>query len=762
MELAKITQLMENPNCRLISIVGPGGVGKTRLAVQAALMHLRSFPDGVYFVPLEVVHSADQLVETISRTVGLVPGSGQDLQQALFDFLRLKRVLLVLDNLEHLLEGRSLLLEMLQAASFARILVTSRERLMLQAEFLLELGGLSFPTSEQVAATDGSGQMLSDTRRYPAVQLLLERSSRLRPDVAIRPAALQSNTSAGEMEAAVKICQLVEGLPLGIELAASWTHDFSFVQIADEIKNSLDFLATTNMLDLPERHHSMRASFEHSWDLLSETEQEIFCKLSVFPGSFSVHAAQEVAGAAFPWLMRLENKSLIRRVAFGRYDLHPLIRQFACQKLRQFSRKIEDQVRQQHAVFFCAFIKERGIDLRSLRQLQALTEMDKEDDNINAAWEWAVEHHSIDLLRQASFGLFYFLESRSRWQEGEAWTNKAALQLQKNEVSSSGKDLLAFLLAVQGWFACRLTHFEQSQDVLVRSLQLFQGRESGTERTFAHFALGFLSVWMGDFKQAYTHLSVSLSLAEKTGDVWSAAWAREILAEMAFESGQEGIDEKIFLQLLGLFDQIGEQRGKSRALNYLGNIAMAEERYADAHHYFEAMLTSMERFGDIWGAAGGYNKLGQLAVATGKYEQAWALFHRGIDLIQKTGDQRRTAYLLGALGEVASALDKKDEAKKFFSKAFIIVDRMRNLSLAQDILTCAAAAFRHFNQQERSAELLGLVVANQVGDRLTADRAVRLIQDITISSSPALTVDQENLQPIWDAVENFLQEGVPL
>jgi predicted ATPase/DNA-binding SARP family transcriptional activator len=762
MELANLTRLMENPSCRLISIIGPGGVGKTRLAVQTALMHLHSFPDGVCFVPLDAVNSADHLAESISRTIGLVPAGGQDLQEALFDFIRLKRVLLVLDNLEHLLEGRSLLLELLQAASFARIIVTTRERLMLQAEFLLQLSGLPFPTNDQMMAAEDNGHMLVETNHYPAVQLLFERSSRLRPDIAVHLDEQQVDTNDAEIEAAVKICQLVEGLPLGIELAASWAHNFTFGQIADEIKSSLDFLATTNMLDLPERHHSLRASFEHSWDLLSETEQEIFCKLSVFPGSFAVSAAQDVAGAAFPWLMRLENKSLIRRVAFGRYDLHPLIRQFAGHKLRQFSRKIEDQVRQQHAQFFCVYMKERGIDLRALRQLQALTEMDLELENIRAAWDWVVEHNSIDLLRQAAFGLFYYLETRSRWQEGETSFSKASLQLKKINSGQNTQDLLAFMLAVQGWFACRLTHFEQAHELLTSSLKLFPGGEPGLERCFAHFALGFLSVWMGAFEQAITHLSVSLALAEKVGDVWSSVWAREILTEIAFESGQPGIDEKIFLQLLGLFDQMGEQRGKSRVLNYLGNIAMAEDRYLDAHQYFESMLTSMERLGDVWGAAGSYSKLGQLAVATANYEQAWALFHRAFDLIQKTGDQRRAAYILGALGEVAAALGKKEEAKSFFSQAFVIAARMRNLSLAQDILTCVAAAFRHVNQQERSAELLALVFANQVSDRLTADRASRLIQDISANHPTAQTAEPENLQRIWETVEQFLREDVPL
>jgi tetratricopeptide (TPR) repeat protein len=564
-----------------------------------------------------------------------------------------------------------------------------------------------------------------------------------------------------DVRAAVKICQLVDGLPLGIELAASWARDYSFSQIAGEIKNSLDFLAATTMLDLPERHHSMRASFEHSWDLLSDTEQEIIGKLVVFPGSFSVKAAEDVAGAAFPWIMRLEHKSLIRRVAFGRYDLHPLIRQFAGQKLRQFSRKIEDQVRQQHAQYYCLYLRDRGTDLRGLRQAAALNEVELELDNIRAAWDWAVEHNAVHLIQQAAFSLFYFLDARSRWQEGELRFEKAVEYLQKNANDQSAGDILVFVMAVQGWFACRLTQFGKAKELITHSLQLLSDQAPSSERSFAHFALGFLSVWLGEFNQAWLHLATSLTVAESVRDTWAIAWARELLAEIAFESGQAAGNEQVFLQVLYLFDQLGEQRGKSRVLNYLGNIAMGEGQYPEARQYFETMLSNMENLAEVWGAAGGYSKLGQLALATGDYHQAQVLFNRGLELIQKTGDQRRKAYLLGELGEVNAALDNLPEAKIFFSRALEIVVRMRNLSLAQDVLTSIAAALVHADQKQRSVDLLALVLANPFSDRLTAERAARLLQSISGQPAPSAQ-NPENGANIWITAENYLLNGIPI
>lgn len=209
------------------------------------------------------------------------------------------------------------------------------------------------------------------------------------------------------MQAAIKICKLVDGLPLGIELAASWARDFTFEQIAEEVQRNLEFLQSS-FQDLSDRHRSLQASFEHSWDLLSESEREVFSKLAVFQGDFSAAAAQFVAGAALPWLMQLEDKSLVRRAAFGRYELHPLIRQYASQKLRQYSRKVEDQTQRQHAQYFCAFLKEHEPGLKGGRQAEALNEIDTDIENVRAAWDWAAAHHSLDLLDQAGVGMMLF------------------------------------------------------------------------------------------------------------------------------------------------------------------------------------------------------------------------------------------------------------------------------------------------------------------------------------------------------------------
>ena len=775
MELARLGQLISSAGCRLISIVGFGGVGKTRLALQAARIALRQFPDGIYFIPLETVLSPDHLIDSIGMGMGLVPGAKQDMRTVLLSYLRLKHVLLVLDNFEHLLEGKGALLEILQAAPFVKILVTTRERLLLQSESLVELGGLPFPSTLPAAPGDGTAALARAPQSFAAVQLFLERAGRvLQLDL---ETALQGSQHAREdehetlapleeqeLQAVVRICQLVDGLPLGIELAASLARDYSFTQIAAEVQHSLDFLSSS-LQDLPERQRSLRVSFEHSWDLLPESDREVFTRLAVFPGSFSSIAAQAVAGAAMPWLMRLGDRSLVRRVAFGRYDLHPLIRQYAAQKLRQFSRRIEDLAQQRHAEYFCGYLKEREQDLRGPRQAEALREIEAELENVFAAWEWAVEHGAFHLLAGSAFSLMYFLEIRTRWQEGESRFCRSVEVLSPLAVTAPARQVLGFLCAAQGWFSCRLTNFQQAEQQALRGLDLLASSEITFERIFTHFILGFLYIWMGRFKDAGIHLITCQSAAEQMHDPWSAAWATEVLAEFAFESGQTGFSEKPFLQTLAHFERIGDLRGSGRALNYLGTVSLGLEQYAAARGYFERMLALMEKVGDVWGSAGGYSKLGQLASEGREYQKAWRLHRRSLTMFQKMGDQRRSAYALRSLGEASYGMGQASEAKEYFRQALETAARLRNTPLAQDALTGLAAVLAQAGRGIAAIGLLELVLSEPVSDQITANRAGQLLAAARAECAEAqqnAPSGQAGKASLWSVVDGYLREGIQL
>src|SRR5215217_4984555 len=268
-ELADITARLLNPDCRLLTVTGLGGSGKTRLALEAANTAAAQFPHGAVFVPLQPLTRSDLLVPTIAQAVGLTfYGEGEPHEQ-LLDYLRDKTLLLILDNFEHVLDGVALVSTMLAYAPGAKILTTSREALSLREEWLYPLKGLATPPS--VYATS-----LED---YEAIQLFLSHARRVQPHF----------DWANEHEAVIRICQMTAGLPLAIELAASWLKGLSSTQIVQELQRNLDVLSTTTR-NVEERHRSMRAVFEHSWAFLPDNERRIFAQLSIFAGGFAAEA----------------------------------------------------------------------------------------------------------------------------------------------------------------------------------------------------------------------------------------------------------------------------------------------------------------------------------------------------------------------------------------------------------------------------------------------------------------------------------------
>src|SRR5258706_6596077 len=300
-ELAAIARDLENPACRLLSLVGPGGIGKTRLALQAAEQQISNFAHGVYFVSLAPISSPESIVSTIAGEVQLLFYGVEAPDLQLLNCLREKHMLLVFDNFDHLLEGAPLINTILASALKLKILVTSRERLKLQVEWVLPVQGMSYP----------GGTTLGKIESYSAVELFAQSAGRIQPTFSL----------PSEQVAVIDICRSLEGMPLGIELAAMWLRVMTCSQIAAQIGHDLSFL-TTSQRDVLQRHKSLRTVFEHSWRLLSEAERRVMARLSIFRRGFDLEAAEEVAEATLPILANLADKSLIRLTPSGRYDMH--------------------------------------------------------------------------------------------------------------------------------------------------------------------------------------------------------------------------------------------------------------------------------------------------------------------------------------------------------------------------------------------------------------------------------------------------------
>ena len=308
-ERKRIAEQLADPDCRLLTLVAPGGMGKTSLALAVAREQLETFKDGVWFVPLAAVADAEQMLFAVTDALTLFPT--QDPKAQLLSHLEDKDMLLLLDNLEHLSE-LTLISEMLASARGLKILATSRAQLRLRAEWLFDVSGLSFPKKDTISA-----------ETYDAVELFLQTASRLAPDLRFE---------ASDLQVISRICRLVAGMPLAIELAASWLRILAPEDIASEITQSLDVLETSAP-DMPERHQSIRAVFDYSWELLTPKQQVALAKLTIFKGSFDRQASVSILKLSTRELLELVSKSLLQRDADGRFALHPLIHFYASEKL---------------------------------------------------------------------------------------------------------------------------------------------------------------------------------------------------------------------------------------------------------------------------------------------------------------------------------------------------------------------------------------------------------------------------------------------
>src|SRR5258708_3509682 len=395
-ELVEIAKRLADPDCRLLTLVGPGGIGKTHLALQAAEQQITNFAHGVHFVALAPASLPGLLASAIAGALETSFYGPETPDIQLLNFLRGKNMLLVLDNFEHLLAATGLLVRLLADVPQLKIFVTSRERLNLTEEWVLPIQGLPFPGKDEANTVE----------TYDAVQLFVQRAQRVQPGFSL----------ADDPASVVTICQLVEGMPLALELAATWLRSVSCREIARQIERNLDFLATP-LRDVPERHQSLRAVFDHSWSLLVEDEQRVLAVLSVFRGGFDLEAAEQVAAASPSILAGLVDKSLIRLQSSGRYDLHERLRQYVLGKLAEDDEMIATR---RHFEFFLNLATQAEPQIYGPAHEVWVDRLEMERDNLRVALDWSTRQETDAGLRLA-VALGRFWDATDYWTEGYQW-----------------------------------------------------------------------------------------------------------------------------------------------------------------------------------------------------------------------------------------------------------------------------------------------------------------------------------------------------
>jgi predicted ATPase len=568
-----------------------------------------------------------------------------------------------MDNFEHLLDGVELVTAMLAAAPDVKVLATSRARLGLQGEHLCTVTGMQLPDPVSLAAVE----MPEEALAYSAVKLFMQTAQRVYPGFEPQPK---------EFMTIVRICHLVEGMPLGILLAAAWVDMLSPQEIAAEVERSLDFLAT-DLHDVPARQRSIRAVFDRSWNLLTERERGVFQAFSVFRGGFTRAAAQHVSGGSLHELRALVEKSLLQVTPSGRYEIHELLRQYAAEKLHSFP-DVATDVADRHCAYYTAALQRWGAELRGSRQPAASVEVEEESENIRAAWTWAVEQRQVERLDRAMEGLELFYWQSGRLQEAEAafQVAAAAAGAAAEETAAQAAVDRATCLRVQVRALAWQSHFQRLMAQWDTARQLQQkclailgdpalcGSDTRLERAVLSWSVGFTLVWMADYAQGKQRIEECYSLFRELDLRWGMAWALYGWGIVSRALGDYGEARRRLEEGLAINRALGNQLGVASHVSRLSWIACEEGRLEDAEVLArEGVATSLEAGSRMRSALPLLN-LGEVLEKVAKFSEAHSVLQQSLELYTDLGRRDYITIARSSLGSVALHLGRYEEARE--------------------------------------------------------------------------------------------------
>lgn len=719
-ELAEIHSLLERPECRLVTILGPGGIGKTRLSLEAAAERQDLYRHGVCFVPLGAVSSLDYLIPAIAEALQFsFYGGGADdnyLKDQLLDYLREKEMLLVLDNFEHVLEGAELLVEILESAPDVQILVTSQERLRLSGEWLVEIYGLECPNGTTV-----------DVESCSAVSLFTQRAGQIHPGFSLDK---ENKPHVAE------ICRLVGGLPLGIELASTWVRMLSCQEIARQIERNLDFLAGGRR-DAPDRHRSLRAVFEYSWQLLSPQERDVFRKLSVFRGGFEAPAAEAVTGAPLPLLLSLADKSLLQRTVADRFEIPEILRQYAVEK---FEAELDEADRREiegaHRDYYAGFLQAREGALFREGQTAALREIGEEIENVRQAWRSAIVRGDQEAVGRSLNALYHFYEMRSWFQEGAELFGRVATMVAEQDENPL---LLGRVLSAQGRLQVRLFQMDEGRETLERSLKILQSLDAEREAAAATSILGVIAEGKGEYVEARQLQQRSLEIWRRTGEQRGVARALIRLGNVSYARGKYEDARAYYGESLTLCRDVGDRRGLALCQNNMGSIADTLGEYEEACRLYRESVAIKRELEDRRGIAYSLNNLGYVNYLRGDYEASTEELTESLMLFREVGDRKGIAYALTNMGNVAYGREEYSEARRLYEES---------LAVATDVGSQPGMAYalNHLGAVHRQQGSYGEAKASfeRALNAATAVQATPIVLEIAVEVAILLAAEAED------------------
>jgi len=727
-EIREICGLLHDPDCWLLTLTGMGGIGKTRLANQIGQEISTTFPDGVYLVPLEGMKTISALMPKIAEILGLSfhPQEGS-LDTQLKSFLREKSLLIIFDNFEEFVSDAAILHQMHAAATSVKFLITSRERLKISGEWVFEVPGLDHPMLD-VAKTD-------EILGYPAIELFIQ---------AARRTVSHFQINEENYQEIVAITQFVEGLPLGIEMAASWVNLLSPKEILAEIRTNLDFLKT-EFQDTPPRQRRMRAVLDYSWKRLNREEQSALAKLSVFQGGFTRVAAEKVTGVSLTDLKKHLDRSFIRQKEPGEYHIHELMRQYALDKLCQ-SPKNYKNMRDRHATYYCAALSSWDNGLKGPDQVELLPVIRREIDNIQAAWVWVTQGKQIEQIKIGLEGLCYFYLRTLRNQEGLqacqlgldalkeaefegqpeirasllAWKSIFCLNLDKHEIARVSID---FALEMMTEFGVTHKDFAPLQARISMTKAIIENylgnRESAIEyydcafgvyrqikdfSGFSYLMLRALDTSGITSEKIYQYLSEAIQFKRKSGDFFNTAYLLYMYCMIvAYHLGQPVQATGLMEESCEIFEKLGDSFSKEMSLVAADPILNINGRYVELREVREKKLAYARERGDRQTIGIYLAEVGETLSHLGYYPDAEDYFKEALIQI-KEGIPYQYAFRLCGIGEVLLVQGQTPESYKVFQESIAGMNIGEKWGQGKALAGLSMAAFK-IGKQEKAWEI---------------------------------------------------------
>lgn len=691
-EIAELEEKLSMPGTRLMTVTGTGGMGKTRLSVEAARLLSSKKPGtflhGIHFIPLEMSSSSDEMIVRVAEGIGFSFHGSDSPRAQLLGHLREQEILLLLDNFEQLLgegsDALAFIVEVLRNAAGVKLIVTSRERLNLYEETVFDLVGLDLPANDSEQPETSS-----------AVALFTQSARRVQ-----RTFALTSTT----LPEVSRICQLVDGAPLAIELASAWVRHQTPAQIAAQIQNDLDFLQSP-YANAPAGHRSLRSVFERSWLLLQVNEQNAFALLSIFRGGFMLEAADALLGEPSQSLLGdLTDQSLLQRTADGRYDIHPLLKQYAAEKLSSQKEWLET-ASARHTSFYLTFLTQQG----GGESPQERAAIRPELDNIRLAWESAAREDRITELEQTAGTLHGFFSVQSWFEEGAAFFDHI-LNLTEASQHSNANGLRCDLLGRNARMRIQIGQLEKARADLKQAQTYLESLDDPSRRARVLDSLAINSYYAGDYPQAMALALESLTLSESMNNADGAAFSVNFLGSCAKAQGDFAQSREYFERSVSAYRAMSDEIGAAMVMNNLGNLLQAQGDLQGAQTYYVDASAILKAHDHAHGAATTLANAGKLALKRGQLEEARTLLEEGLSMKRRINDKRGEAVALAGLGGVSFALNALDECRDYLREALELARLTGDVHLTLDTLTAVVPLAAKQGRSDLAGRLLACLL----------------------------------------------------